>query len=312
MAYLGIDGGGTGSRWMLLENEAEVLARGDGPALQLTRMGVLEVAARLNDVLAQVRETGLDPSSLVVSLAGAGDVNLRTRLQSFLRDLAEDHPVYLVSDPVAAAGVSLRMGPGVAVWSGTGSFAVARSASGRLHRAGGRGPFLGDQGSAYAIAVAGGRRVLEAEEGIGPETGLSELYACALDLPERMQIGSAMHALKLPDLAALSRLVFAAAEKGDEAACGILRAAAEDLAKVVRAAAISADLPCSDLDIACGGGVLASDLYADLLASALLDLGLVVRWRAAQEAVLGAALLAMDVTLKREPFQEWVLHGSPT
>ncbi|MHC5064756.1 MAG: N-acetylglucosamine kinase [Planctomycetota bacterium] len=311
MAYLGIDGGGSGSRWLLLEDEANLLAQGEGPPLQLTRFGPVEVAARLNEMLARVREAGVEPSCLVVSLAGAGDVNSRKRLEKILRDLSEDHPAYLVSDPVAAAGVALREGAGVAVWSGTGSFAVARDAEGGLHRAGGRGNFLGDQGSAYAIGRAGGKLVLEAAEGIRQETALTELYATALELGDPMQVGKVMEALEACGLAALSTLVIEAAENGDEQASSILRAAAEDLAPVVRAAARSAAIASTDLELACGGGVFKSRTYGSRLASALQDLGIVVNWRLADEAVRGAALLAMDVTLQREPFSNWVKYGSP-
>ena len=311
-AYLGIDGGGSGSRWLLLDEDARKVARGTGPALQARDLGPVEVAARLSTILTEAREVSPDPQAVVIDLAGAGDPTVRRRLAGILRELVEDLPMHLISDPVAAAGVALRDGPAVAAWAGTGSFAIARDGRDTLHRLGGRGPLLGDQGCGYSLVCRAGRRAVAAAEGISPATLLGERLAAALELDAVFDLGGRMQAMTTGQVAALAPLVIGAAEEGDLVAAEVLGACAEDLVQVVLAAARRAELDRANLDVALGGGLFAAETYRQHFSKALLAAGLERPPRLAEEAVLGAALLARDLSLESEPFCYWLEDGTAT
>ena len=76
----------------------------------------------------------------------------RERARAALAPLAPT--VRIMSDVEAAYLGALGTGAGVLLLAGTGSIALGRDAAGRWHRAGGLGPLLGDEGSAFWIGRA--------------------------------------------------------------------------------------------------------------------------------------------------------------
>ncbi len=90
-----------------------------------------------------------DIRSLVVASRGVWMAAERRRHSRRLRALAVSAAV--ISDVEAAYLGALGDGPGVLLLAGTGSMALGRDARGRWVRAGGWGPLLGDEGSAFWI-----------------------------------------------------------------------------------------------------------------------------------------------------------------
>ena len=82
----------------------------------------------------------------MVGAAGAGRPEERDELRSALRseDLADQ--IHITGDIEIALAAAFGNDPGIVVTSGTGSVAVARDSFGRLHRAGGYGWQMGDEG----------------------------------------------------------------------------------------------------------------------------------------------------------------------
>src|SRR4029077_10426793 len=120
----------------------------------------------------------------------------------------------------------------------TGSVAFGRNDASEEARAGGWGPTLGDEGSAYGIARAGLSAVLRAYDGRGPATQmidiLSRNYELAASEIPRFVYATTTHA---DDIARYSKLVIEAAESGDEVAHAILRDAGRELGACVIAVA---------------------------------------------------------------------------
>jgi N-acetylglucosamine kinase-like BadF-type ATPase len=121
-----------------------------------------------------------------------------------------------MSDAEAAWLGALDGRPGLVVLAGTGSIVIGRDARGRWARAGGLGPLLGDEGSAFWL----GREWLRA-------TAAGRMDARAL--------------VKRPDavgaIAALARPVLARARRGDRRARAIVAAAQRHLARQTRTVA---------------------------------------------------------------------------
>lgn len=90
-----------------------------------------------------------DVGALVVASKGIWTVAERRALKRRLRELAKR--VEVISDAEAAFRGALGKRPGVLVLAGTGSIVLGRNRRGRWARAGGLGPLLGDEGSAFWI-----------------------------------------------------------------------------------------------------------------------------------------------------------------
>lgn len=99
--------------------------------------------------------------TLVVASRGVWTVPERQRQQRRLRPFAR--VVRVISDAEAAYLGAIGERQGILLLAGTGSMALARDRGGRWARAGGLGPLLGDEGSAFWI----GRQWLRATIGRG-------------------------------------------------------------------------------------------------------------------------------------------------
>ena len=81
--------------------------------------------------------------------------------------------VEVTNDAAILLAAGTPDGWGVALVSGTGSIAFGRAPDGRTARGGGWGYLLGDEGSAYALVLAGLQAVARAADGRGEPTCLT-------------------------------------------------------------------------------------------------------------------------------------------
>ena len=264
-------------------------------------------------VIAAGSEGGVDgPVVAVVGLAGAGSQQTRRQIQAALAaeaSLLGTDKVCVVSDIEVAAAAALADGAGVALWSGTGSFAVARDDDGRLWRTGGRGPLLGDEGSAYAMAVAAASAAVRSRDRTGPPTDLLPRLSDALDVAGAEAIASIMQAQSPGDIAALFPIVVNVAADGDEPAQSILDAGAEALAVLANACCQRAGASPAGTHVVLGGGALCQRAYADRVVEQLLEHGFCdVARTAPRQPCEGAALLARAWHQHQAPMCSWVEH----
>jgi N-acetylglucosamine kinase-like BadF-type ATPase len=249
---LGVDCGGSKCR-------AEWWPPGAGPAVagpgvQPAVQGIEAAAAPLAGLL-RTAAAGAAPAACVVAMAGVADRATAARVTAALHSRGVLFPVTAVADVLAATAGALGDGPGLLVWSGTGSFAIARGRDGRLHRAGGRGFLLSDQGSGYDLVRRAAAAAVLACDGLAPATTLGKALGNASGvLPERL--GAALQQLDSGAVAALLPVVLGCDEAGDLIAGQILDEGADALAAVAGAAVRAAHLDWSGLRTVLGGGVL--------------------------------------------------------
>jgi N-acetylglucosamine kinase-like BadF-type ATPase len=119
----------------------------------------------------------------------------------------------------------------VVIISGTGSIAYGRSSLNEAARAGGWGHVLGDEGSGYWIGRAALRAVLREADRRGPQTALTPLLLEHFGVDAAQDLIHEVYQNKLQPSAigALAHCVQTAFGEGDQAATGILRAAADEL-----------------------------------------------------------------------------------
>jgi N-acetylglucosamine kinase-like BadF-type ATPase len=236
---LGIDAGGTRTRWALASGEGEIVAEGHvagTTALQLIdaqRESLSTTFSRLaKDVLAIAA-----PSRVHAGFTGLGEGGEPLAdLIAVPLGLAPS-AVSLGSDIETAYRDLFAPGEGYVVYAGTGSVAAFIDAQGTLHRAGGRGVTLDDGGGGFWIAREALRHVWRAED---ERPGSWQDSPMARALFER--IGGADWSFTRQyvyggDRGDIGRLALAVAESADRdpAARAILAEAGRELARLGRA-----------------------------------------------------------------------------
>lgn len=254
---VGIDGGGTRARAVVLDATGAELARAEGPAGIVRAEDPVSAAEVVAELTRRVlAAAGASPAQAVLccALAGAGRAPEReaVRVALALSGVAAD--VVVVGDAEALLADAFDGGAGVLLIAGTGSIAWARGVDGRQHRVGGWGHIMGDEGSGYDI----GREALSAIARTSDEReAASTLFdacrpATGVERPEDL-IAWASHAAKA-DIAALAPVVLECADAGDDAALRIRERAVRELVllttTVVRRAALTQPL------IAPAGGLI--------------------------------------------------------
>jgi N-acetylglucosamine kinase-like BadF-type ATPase len=296
MAYfVGIDGGGTQTHALLTDETGAHLAEADGPSGRVSALDPAANAPPLAELTIRVLQLveADRATAMCCALSGAGRVKERATLEGAIREYRIADTIIVVPDYEAAMQDAFGDGPGILLIAGTGSSAWGRNESGEVKRCGGWGYLLGDEGSAYAIGLAGLRAALHAYDGRAGETTLmSTLLQLALvDQPEDL-IGWSGAASRA-DVAALAPSVIRAAED-DATAAGIVEEQVRELAEHV--AALHAGLgPWSGTTpIAFSGGLITPDrplrIYLEnALVEWQLDIALLER---DVDAARGAAAIA--------------------
>ena len=173
---LGVDVGGTASRWLLLDMDAREIAHGDGPGFSgaelLSPAGAARVARCVAELAhgvharLQASESSA-PAQLGAVYAGVTGIGAGSAaLQALFADaFALPAPaVQVVSDIQIAYRAAFAPGESYLVYAGTGSIAAFIDDTGSLHRAGGRGVLLDDAGGGYWMAREVLRRIWRRED----------------------------------------------------------------------------------------------------------------------------------------------------
>jgi N-acetylmuramic acid 6-phosphate etherase len=263
---LGIDGGGTKTQAWLAEcpaaGESTVIGRGVAGPGNAQALGLSAATENLDRSIATAFADAGRPRQTVqvavMALAGSDRDTSRKQLTAWAegRRLAKSLRVVHDALPVLMAGSPA--GWGIALISGTGSFAFGLAADGRTARAGGWGYLFGDEGSGYALGVAGLRAAAQAADGCGPPTRLAAAMVAHLGIERPQELVQAIYQATdhRATVAALAPLVVATGDQGDTVAHQIVEQAAIDLAAMVVAVAQRLDLTAAPLPLALAGGTL--------------------------------------------------------
>jgi glucosamine kinase len=229
---LGIDGGGTNTRAVIMAGE-RVLGRAQGGSIKRLRVGAEAAEANLRALLRDAFDAA-GVSSVHAASAGVASASM-PGVSEWITRVFHDFGIQrseVVGDEVIALDAAFRGGPGILQIAGTGSNCIGRAASGERESAGGYSSTLGDEGSGYWIGLHAIRQALHAYDREEPSVILRQVGAAwgTSSLEELVNFGNATPG---PDFSALAPIVSAAAESGDEVANRILLQAASDLADFI-------------------------------------------------------------------------------
>lgn len=233
--YLGIDAGGTKTD-CAVSNGAELLGQATGASCKLARVGKERGRENLQAVIRQATEAArVDPATIqhvCIGMAGASLAEAVHWAQQTIRELIPNSTIYVAGDHVIAHRAAFGTSPGVLVISGTGSIAFGRNQNGETARAGGWGPNVSDEGSAFWVGREAVTAALHAFD-FGQNNGLLATIAdCWKVAPEEViRLANSSE----PRFSELAGPVVNAAEQGDASARAITDRAGRALAGLASA-----------------------------------------------------------------------------
>lgn len=164
--FLGIDGGGSSTRVLLIDETGKVLFRGQGGPSNLLVVG----QDRARDAVLSILPQDEPVDAIVAGLAGADRPAVQRFWMEVLTPCARVR--WVVGDYRIAWAALTEGASGLIIITGTGSIVYAEHGD-KSARIGGYGWLIGDAGSGLALGREAIEAVLAEAEGWGPATALS-------------------------------------------------------------------------------------------------------------------------------------------
>jgi len=270
LIYGGVEGGGTHSTTMIYNEQGEKLAEVGGPSTNLYQIGIPETNRRIRNMVTEgLKKAGLPESTtlegLGLSLSGCEREETNSAL---LSNMVEAHPTLsrhyeVCSDTVGTLNTATDSG-GIVLIAGTGSNALLVNPDGSVHRCGGWGHYLGDEGGAWWIAHKACKVYFDHVDNLNNAPAdinvVQELIFSHFNIQDRFGILSHCYDnFSKADFAALSKKIAEAAISGDALCIWLFREGGRMLGKHIRALSnnVSPELKGAEggLNIVCVGSV---------------------------------------------------------
>jgi len=259
--YLGVDGGGTKTQIVLLDEEKQTVAEGLAGASNPLRVGIETAVANISAAVDKACDAGGknrgDIVSATLGLAGARREDLRQRVrESFNRTFQLKRVEVYTDAEIALYGATFGRA-GLVIIAGTGSICIGQNDGGERATAGGWGPLAGDEGGGAGIARRALQAIAKASDGRGKLTRLSEDAIEYFRAGRLEDLSVAIYAPQVDNarIAGFARFVIEAAQAGDEIAIEILREAAGELALAANTVVHALKLERKKFPIARFGGI---------------------------------------------------------
>ena len=250
MRIIGVDGGGTSSKIVLLESGKETARTVCGP-LNYRNTDPNTAVANLLEGLSRILPDGKADG------VGVGDPSIDDRIcpddqeavifEKALRGNLSC-PVFIRSDAyLTLFGETRGSRNGIVLISGTGAMALAErvepDGSGIVSVAGGWGRAVGDEGSGYSIAFEALQAVCREADGYGPKTRLTEAALGFFGVKTPRELIRTLYGPEARDIASFSETVGKCAESGDLVAGQIIGRTSQTLISLGRSLADSVPDP---------------------------------------------------------------------
>ncbi|MCC5843712.1 MAG: ATPase [Verrucomicrobia bacterium] len=274
---LGIDGGGTHSRAVLVDETGRMLGRGEAGSGNYHNVGLDQAVANLKAASeAALADAGLKSCRPAVAFLGCAGIKSsldksRLRAAAERAGLAPAGEITVENDLHNALAGGLGGRPGIALISGTGANCLGRDESGDTFMCGGWAWILDDRGSAMGLALAAFHAAVRAADGRARPTRLLPAALAFLGLSEPEEMLARLHVTPwTPDeIAAFAPVVGRCAEAGDAAAKKVLRDGANALAEIVKGTVQALAFPKGADVVLLGGCARSGAPYQPLIEAAI-------------------------------------------
>ncbi|HZL91016.1 MAG TPA: BadF/BadG/BcrA/BcrD ATPase family protein [Pirellulaceae bacterium] len=322
---LGIDGGGTKTvAWLALLNPLppgegglrsnpgegspvshDVLGRGTAgpgnPRAAGFDVAQTNIDAAIDAAFAEAKLPRQPVAAACFGLAGCGRAEEQERMTAWAESRSIAYMIEVTGDAEPLLAAASPENWGIALICGTGSLAWGRNQRGQAARCGGWGYLMGDDGSAYAIALAGLRAAVRAADGRGAPTVLLSHFLVQFGVTDAEQLVGKVYVpeMSVDRIAALAATVFRSAPS-DAVSQRIIAGAAKELAKMTAALVGRLQLAPRGFPLALAGSVLLNQPdFQRLVRSEIAMRGLKPSEVAVAEPVIGAVKLARQLATAR-------------
>lgn len=236
-----IDGGGSTTSFILYSPEGVELAKSIDETIHLQYVAYDKAKSILESnirILCKSANVNKDDVVISAGLAGYGSNEvIKKQFDILFDELFSNQEYYLTNDGHIALLGALDAQDGVLVIAGTGSIAY-RLKDGELSRAGGWGYLIGDEGSAYSIAINLLRTFSKQADGRLERTALYDGVMKLLDLKDHFDIVKYTYTIlegSRTEIARISKVNYQLALENDPYAIEIFNQAASELAEHINA-----------------------------------------------------------------------------
>ncbi len=301
--YLGIDGGRSGTRCVVVNGAGEII--GQGKAERVDFVLAPGGKGKLRATLVSLLQSALpnQPYHFRSAFLGLSGVikggELEEAVRSVCAEVFQTETLEVDTDAFVAWAGALKLEPGIVLIAGSGSIALGVNDQGETARAGGWGYIFGDEGGGFGIARDGLKMVLASIDTNAPCVDLIDLYTKFFGGMAPGQLARDFYAGKIARdrFATITPHIAALASSGDGPAQDLFAKAGDALAILVDAIPPKLKWPSKEIKWSPVGGVFKSkDLILDPIVNHL-DKNMEYRFELTLPQlppVFGAVLLAME------------------
>lgn len=270
MKFLGVDGGGTKTEFLLIDENGEILGHVKKPTCHYKQTSIENfrsvIESGIFDICTQV---GINVSQIdytFVGIPGYGEIVEDVKiLDSIVEDILASKNFSNGNDSEVAWAGSLACQPGINIVAGTGAIGFGMDSKGNTARASGWGHFCGDEGSAYWL----GRKVIELftkqSDGRIEKTPLYDIVGDEFNIEddfELLDIVLNKLEMKRDEIGKFAKLLYKAAKANDEMALKVYSDAAYEHYLTILAITQELDFSTDEeILVSCSGGVFNAGKY---------------------------------------------------
>lgn len=270
---LGIDGGGTKTRAVITDLSANVIGVGISGPSNYDDIGVQQTKNNLLDVIKKASyglPKGFNIEVAYLGLAGITCPKDQKIIHSLLQEIdnLKGTRIIVTHDCSTALAGANGGRPGILAIAGTGSSCYGRNFKGKTFLGGGWGFLFGDVGSSFYLGKEAILAIVNAYDGIGPNTLLTEPILNNLKISDMSEL---MHRIYHPRLdrvgiASLAPIVTKTAND-DPVSKSIIENSCEGLARIIASVAHKLELSQElEFDLSLSGGLVNSGtIYTEIL-----------------------------------------------
>ena len=263
---LGFDGGGTKTECVLLDSQSQIRAATRSGPSNPFRIGHEAATAALTEAAqSAAREAGIEIrqiSAICAGLAGVGSAQSHEEMQRQIANAFPGAKLRLITD-LELSLESIAQPEAIVLVAGTGSSALGRDAQGHTARAGGHGPLLSDQGSAYDVGRLAVAASVRERDRTGSDSAIGSEILRHLKFSNWTELRDRSRTAADEVFPRVFPVVAKAAEAGDAHAQTLLRNAAQEITLLAVALVDRLKLRDSAVYIAKTGGMVSSSKFFD-------------------------------------------------
>jgi N-acetylglucosamine kinase-like BadF-type ATPase len=307
MKYIvGIDGGGTKTNCVFVDESGKpVLETAGGPSNFLT-IGIDTAASNIVSViksgLVQLNASFRDVLTILGGISGAGRKFHADNLkESLLKKLPENfRNIYIESDARIALEGALAGKPGAILIAGTGSVIFGKDNKGKIHRVGGFGRIIGDEGSGYSLGIRTLNMISKMLDGREPSGEILEKFRAIFKIDSEDDLISLVYNAGF-DVPSIAMLTIKSAGEGIAEAKKILDEESVELIEHILIIRNKMDL--SPMKLVLIGSLLENDnYYSKLLIKKIERINGVELNEKKFPPEIGAAIMAKTILTENQSF----------